>query len=201
MIKIRVSETGSVSGQAWETIGYEGDKQSRILHTIFNKPVIIADDNFTAGYQIKSKILQKVESIDLDKDNNIIIPREFMSVSQRLWFQFYIKSGDFYVMKSDPFHLNIESSLGEDAEVILKPGANNFISVDTIEDRDNIPRSQLADGKVVRVNNVNGKPTYYSWDNDNAVWIIEVFGVGTITMNGVEGLVDALSWHGIGEEN
>lgn len=201
MIEIRVSETGFVSGQAWETIGYEGDKQSRILHTIFNKPAILIDDNYISGYQIRSKLLQKVISIDLDKDNNIYIPKEFMSKSQKLWFQFYVKSGDSFILKSDPFHLNIESSLGEDAEVILKPGANVFISVDSLEDRDNIPRSQLADGKVVRVKDVDGKITYYSWDNENCTWVLEVFGIGTITIDNVEGLLDALSWHDIDEED
>lgn len=199
MIKIRVSETGFVSGQAFETIGYEGDAESRIIHTIYNRPSTLLNDNFTAGYQIKSKVLEKVVSIDLDEDNNVSIPKDFMAKSQRLWLQFYIKSDDSYVMKSDPFHLNIESSIGKDAEVILKPGANVFISVDTIEDRDNIPRSKLADGKVVRVKDVEGNITYYSWDNENAVWVLEIFGVGTVTIDSVKGLEDVLSWHSIGE--
>lgn len=199
MVEIRVSETGFVSGQAWETVGYEGDKQSRILHTIFNKPVSLADDNYIAGYQIKSKILQKSVSVLLDDSNNISIPPEFMSKSQKLWFQFYIRSNDVYVLKSNPFHLNIESSVEEDAEVILKPGANVFISVDSIEDRDNIPRCQLADGKVVRVKDVDGEVKYYSWDLDTNSWILEVFGMGELSIEDIKGLTDALSWHEINE--
>lgn len=199
MIEIRISETGFVSGQAWETVGYEGDNQSRVLHTIFNKPVTLINENYTTGYQIKSKILQEVVNVDLDEENNILIPKEFMSKSQKLWFQFYVKSDDLYILKSNPFHLNIESSLGDDAEVILKPGANVFISVDSIEDRDSIPRSQLADGKVVRVKDVDGEVKYYSWDLDTNSWILELFGAGDINIEDVKGLVDALSWHEINE--
>lgn len=201
MIRIRITETGFVSGNAWETVGYEGDAESRIVHTTYHKPCILGDSQYVAGYKIKSKLLGKVVSINLNEKNDIEIPREFMAKSQKLWFQFYIKSNDTVVFHSNPFHLNIESSVGKDADVILKPGANLFIVVDTLEDRDNIPRSQLADGKVVKVNDVDGEITYYSWDNTNATWVLEVFGIGTITINDIVGLADALSWHSIEGED
>lgn len=198
MIEIRISETGFVSGQAWETVGYEGDNQSRLLHTIFNKPDSLVNDNYVCWYRIRSKFLQKIIDINLDDENNILIPKEFMSNSQKLWFQFYVKSDDVYILKSNPFHLNIESSIEEDSEIILKPGANVFISVNSIEERDSIPRSQLADGKVVRVKDVDGETKYYSWDLDTNSWILELFGVDDISIDDVNGLADALSWHEIG---
>lgn len=192
MVTIRVSETGFVSGNAWETVGYEGDDGSRLIHTVFNYDSI--DDSYSIGYYIKSYYLDKVVTINLDEDNNILIPKEFMSKSQKLWFQFFIKKDDNLILKSNPFHLNIESSVGPEASVILKPGANVCISVKNLSERDSIPRNQLAHGKLIRVSDVDGKVVYYSWDNDKCEWIMEIFGVGTIKIEDVEGLYDILKW-------
>jgi len=45
-----------------------------------------------------------------------------------------------------------------------------FISVETLEQRDNIDPKTLINGRMVRVNFVEGFPKYYAWNSDNAAW-------------------------------
>lgn len=45
-----------------------------------------------------------------------------------------------------------------------------FISLPLIDDRDALNTDKLPDGKIVRVNNVNGEPRYYVWSQYNGVW-------------------------------
>jgi hypothetical protein len=53
-----------------------------------------------------------------------------------------------------------------DAEIIRRC----FITVDTIEQRDNLDLKKLIDGKLVRVNDVGGVPGYYSWNAETFTW-------------------------------
>lgn len=53
-----------------------------------------------------------------------------------------------------------------------------FITVDTIEQRDNLDQNKLVEGRLVRVNDVGGVAAYYSWDSANSSWIKEDFGGG-----------------------
>lgn len=53
-----------------------------------------------------------------------------------------------------------------DAEVIKRC----FITVDTIEQRDNLDKKKLVDGKLVRVNDVGGVVGYYSWNISTQTW-------------------------------
>ena len=46
-----------------------------------------------------------------------------------------------------------------------------FITVDYIVDRDALTQRILPDGKLVRVNDVDGSPRYYQWDKGNQSWI------------------------------
>lgn len=45
-----------------------------------------------------------------------------------------------------------------------------FISVDTIEQRDSLDRRKLTNGKLVRVNDVDGDIKYYAWNADTKSW-------------------------------
>ena len=45
-----------------------------------------------------------------------------------------------------------------------------FISVPSIKKRDQLETSKIPDGKIVRVNNVNGEPKYYIWSAFNDHW-------------------------------
>lgn len=48
-----------------------------------------------------------------------------------------------------------------------------FITLDTIEQRDNIDPKNLANGRIVRINDVGGAPAYYIWNSTTKEW--EVF--------------------------
>ena len=45
-----------------------------------------------------------------------------------------------------------------------------FISVDTINQRDNLDKTKLTNGKLVRVNNCGGTPKYFAWDFSSKTW-------------------------------
>lgn len=53
-----------------------------------------------------------------------------------------------------------------------------FITVDTLEDRDKLSSDILPEGKLLRVNDIDGHGTieYYSWDDENSCWIEASFG-------------------------
>ena len=45
-----------------------------------------------------------------------------------------------------------------------------FITVETLEERDRLVRYNLPNGKMVRVNSVDGSAQYYEWDDVNKQW-------------------------------
>ena len=45
-----------------------------------------------------------------------------------------------------------------------------FISVPLLKDRDELQKNKIPDGKIVRVNSVDGVPKYYLWDKYNYTW-------------------------------
>lgn len=47
----------------------------------------------------------------------------------------------------------------------------SFITVDSIRQRDALDDGNLPDGKICRVNNVNGKTKYYAYDVSTSSWI------------------------------
>lgn len=53
-----------------------------------------------------------------------------------------------------------------------------FISVPTLKQRDNLDTEDMPDGKIVRVNNVNGEPKYYEWSKYSEEWIETNLGSG-----------------------
>ena len=53
-----------------------------------------------------------------------------------------------------------------DAEVLNR----SFITVDTLEQRDNIDPKTLTNGRLIRVNHVDGFPKYYAWNSDTSTW-------------------------------
>lgn len=53
-----------------------------------------------------------------------------------------------------------------DAELLNR----TFITVDTIEQRDNLDQNKLINGRMVRVNDVGGAPAYYVWNAADKVW-------------------------------
>lgn len=61
-----------------------------------------------------------------------------------------------------------------DAEILNR----TFITLDTLEQRDNIDPQKLINGKMVRVNNEEGPANYYVWNADTQTWdFLEVFGI------------------------
>lgn len=64
-----------------------------------------------------------------------------------------------------------------DAEILNR----TFITLDTIEQRDNIDPKKLIDGKMVRVNNEEGPACYYVWHADTQTWeFLENFGIPSV---------------------
>ena len=64
-----------------------------------------------------------------------------------------------------------------DAEIIRRA----FITVDTIEQRDNLDKKKLINGKMVRVNGGEDPAQYYAWNADTQTWdFLEVFGIPEI---------------------
>ena len=62
-----------------------------------------------------------------------------------------------------------------DAEILDR----TFITVETIEQRNNLDSRRLVNGRIVRVNNVGGVAVYYAYDEANKDWIkIEEGGSG-----------------------
>ncbi len=59
-----------------------------------------------------------------------------------------------------------------DAEIIKRA----FITVETIDQRDNLDPQKLINGKLVRVNDVGGVVGYYYWDAENEKWEKADFG-------------------------
>ena len=61
-----------------------------------------------------------------------------------------------------------------DAEILNR----SFITLDTLEQRDNLDRKKLINGKMVRVNNEEGPANYYAWNAETQTWeFLEVFGI------------------------
>lgn len=88
--------------------------------------------------------------------------------------------------------------------------APNMITVDSVEDRDRIAHRLLVDGKIVRVNNYNGRPEYFEWDEESHTWKIADFGPHVASVTYVENnyftkeqtevvIEDAFEWHKIGQ--
>ena len=63
----------------------------------------------------------------------------------------------------------------EDADTLNR----TFITVDTIEQRDNLDKKKLVNGRLVRVNDVGGVANYYRWDAETKSWVKEDFGGGS----------------------
>ena len=57
----------------------------------------------------------------------------------------------------------------------------SMITVETLEDRDRLGSAMLDNGKVVRVNNVEGKVDYFEWDSANQTWIPATLGYRYMT--------------------
>lgn len=53
-----------------------------------------------------------------------------------------------------------------------------FITLETIEQRDNLDKKKLVNGRLVRVNDVGGVPAYYSWNAETESWEKVDFGGG-----------------------
>lgn len=61
-----------------------------------------------------------------------------------------------------------------DAEILNR----SFITLDSLEQRDNLDKKKLINGKMVRVNNVEGPASYYAWNAEKQSWeFLEVFGI------------------------
>lgn len=61
-----------------------------------------------------------------------------------------------------------------DAELLNR----TFITVETIEQRDNLDKKKLVNGKLVRCNDVGGAPNYYAWNDETKEWNKVDFGNG-----------------------
>lgn len=191
IIEIKVSSTGFVSGQAYETINYNG--------TIDSRSVKIVCSNLSYDgkriLKISSERIQRSTMISLDSNNIVTIPVEYIATaSDKLWLTFLIQSltDSKILFTSQKFYLKLSAgSSGRDPAT--ETSANFFVSVDTIDDRNSLPEASLVNGKVVRVNkDSNGNTTYYSWDSEKETWKTETFGVSINSVDDIKGLDDAI---------
>lgn len=61
-----------------------------------------------------------------------------------------------------------------DAEILNR----SFITLDTLEQRDNLDKKKIINGKMVRVNSDEGPASYYAWNAETQTWdFLEVFGI------------------------
>ena len=72
-----------------------------------------------------------------------------------------------------------------DAEILNR----TFITVDTLEQRDNLDPNKLVNGRLLRVNNVGGTSAYYAWNSDTQSWDNEDFGGSGIPQ--IEGTIES----------
>lgn len=99
-----------------------------------------------------------------------------------------------YVTNAISSH-NTNSSSHQDIRNVLN---TTMITVDTVEDMNNIPKDTLVNGRVVRVSHdEDGKVKYYSWDSENQRFIEETFGSGSTNIDDVVGLSEVISWQNI----
>lgn len=61
-----------------------------------------------------------------------------------------------------------------DAELLNR----TFITLDTLEQRDNLDPSKIVNGRVVRVNDVYGEVAYYCWNTSTKEWEVVDWGGG-----------------------
>lgn len=62
----------------------------------------------------------------------------------------------------------------------------SMVTVETLEDRDKLSSSLLDNGKICRVNNVEGAVEYYEWDSANQTWIPATLGYRYMTRDEIE---------------
>lgn len=78
--------------------------------------------------------------------------------------------------------------------------APNMITVQSVEERDRIEHRFLVDGKVVRVNNYNGVPEYFEWDEESLSWRMLNLGSRYYDKDETDKVVkDAVAWARIGD--
>lgn len=78
----------------------------------------------------------------------------------------------------------------------------SFITVDSIKQRDALDDGNLPDGKICRVNNVNGKVKYYAYDVSTSTWVEQPLDYLTATQ-GDETYVkkDEFNWEPIVDDD
>lgn len=70
-----------------------------------------------------------------------------------------------------------------DAEMLNR----TFITLDSIEQRDNLDKGKLVNGRIVRINDETGKhPSYYVWDVTTETWIPTTLADTIIRVSGSE---------------
>lgn len=136
-----------------------------------------------------SRIYLPQENLEL-RDGYIVLLHDYPNVRFLTQMGWRIENnqpvfGWFFVSLLDGAVVPMSSSVVEGIEVVATDGgfpigvpasacevlnASAWVSVDTIEDRNALNNAPLANGKVVRVNDVDGEPKMYVWDAINSVW-------------------------------
>lgn len=62
----------------------------------------------------------------------------------------------------------------------------SMITVETLEDRDRLSGGWLNNGKIVRVNNVEGAVEYYEWDSSSSQWVPATLGYRYMTRDEIQ---------------
>lgn len=73
----------------------------------------------------------------------------------------------------------------EDKEMIMR----STITVDSLEERDKLSSHDLPEGKVVRVNDVEGHVDYFEWDRESENWIPATLGRRYMTKAEIESAI------------
>lgn len=61
-----------------------------------------------------------------------------------------------------------------------------MITVETLEDRDRLSGDWLINGKIIRVNNVDGAVEYYEWQSANETWVPASLGYRYMTRDEIQ---------------
>ena len=73
----------------------------------------------------------------------------------------------------------------------------SMITVPSLEDRDALSSKGLIDGKIVRVNDYEGKVDYFEWDGSNDTWVPATLGYRYMTRDEVEEAITSETSTGI----
>lgn len=120
--------------------------------------------------EIDGMVVVSTKTNNLDQNYPNVLP---IKVTQTDITDEHYQSSDYVVASSSTAgpHGPIFPPVAPDDEIIPYQVKSAFVTFPTIEERDKLNPRQTPDGKLVRVNDVDGKPEYYAWSINEHKWI------------------------------